>query len=127
PVTVATVVAAWDTLKFVVGELLSKRLPSPLYATDTLWLPIVSPLMLKDALPLPSRPMAADEVEPTVKTTDPPGVPLPGALAVTVAVNVTDCPNTGAVGATPTVTTLLALFTVSGKMAEVLAVKLPSP
>jgi hypothetical protein len=33
-------------------------------------------------------------VKPSLKTTVPDGVPDPGALAVTVAVKVTDCPDT---------------------------------
>ena len=33
-------------------------------------------------------------VAPSVNVTEPDGVPLPGAVADTVAVNVTDCPTT---------------------------------
>jgi hypothetical protein len=33
-------------------------------------------------------------VAPSLKFTVPPGVPAPGAITATVAVNVTDCPKT---------------------------------
>ena len=48
---------------------------------------------MKLALPLPSV-AEPNAVEPSMNVTELVGVPLPGAAAVTVAVNVTDCPLT---------------------------------
>jgi hypothetical protein len=64
---------------------------------------------------------------PSLNVTVPPGVPAPGALALTVAVNVTLWPNT--VGLSEVVTPVLvsALFTVCVSVGEVLVLKLASP
>src|SRR5207244_77088 len=59
--------------------------------------------------------------------TVPVGVPDPGATALTVAVNVTDCPNTALVADELTAVVVLALLTVCVKTAEVLELKLVSP
>jgi hypothetical protein len=68
-------------------------------------------------------------VAPSVKVTVPVGVPAPGAVAATVAVKVTVCPNTDGLAVELTVVLLLALFTTCG-VAESLPEplkKLPSP
>jgi hypothetical protein len=59
-------------------------------------------------------------VAPFFNVTVPVGVPLPGATAATVAVNVTDWPNTDGLCEEITVVALDALFTVSVRTAEVL-------
>ena len=66
-------------------------------------------------------------VDPSMKLMDPVGVPAPGALAVTVAVKVTDWPNT--MGLTEEVRAVLveSWLTACERAAEVLVVKLPSP
>ena len=71
------------------------------------------------AFPLMSVP-APNTVAPFLNVTVPVGVPLPGATAATVAVNVTDCPNKDGLCDEITVVELAALFTVSVRTAEVL-------
>ena len=63
------------------------------------------------ALPLLSVPVP-NTVAPFLNVTVPVGVPLPGATAATVAVNVTDWPNTDGLCDELTVLELAALFTV---------------
>ena len=52
-------------------------------------------------------------VAPSLKVTVPDGVPLPGATAVTFAVNVTDWPNTDGLADELIAVVVLALLTVS--------------
>ena len=59
--------------------------------------------------------------------TVPVGVPPPGAVAVTVAVNVTGSPNTVVVISETTVVVVSAASTVWKKTPDVPALKLPSP
>jgi hypothetical protein len=68
--------------------------PSASYTAVIEWLPIVSADVVKLATPEPSSIPAPSGVEPSMNITVPVGIPEPGALEVTVAVNVTDCPNT---------------------------------
>src|SRR6266568_4625317 len=65
-------------------------------------------------------------VPPSWKVTFPAGVPAPGLLAVTVAVNVTDCPNTDGL-AEELADVVVPYFTVFVSLEEVLPLKLPSP
>jgi hypothetical protein len=65
-------------------------------------------------------------VEPSMKVTVPVGVPEPGALAVTVAVKVTDWPKTEGLGEALTAVLLPSLLTVSLVLPELVA-KLLSP
>jgi len=62
-----------------------------------------------------------------LKSTFPLGVPAPGAVTVTVAVNVTDCPTVEGLGLEPNAVDVLALFTVCASPLEVLTLKFPSP
>src|SRR5437762_14356468 len=64
---------------------------------------------------------------PSRKATSPVGVPAPGATATTVAVNVTDCPNTELVGLLATIVVVESWFTTCAKSAEVLPLLTPSP
>jgi hypothetical protein len=58
--------------------------------------------------------------------TVPVGVPLPGAIAATVAVNVTDCPNTEGFTLDATVLVVSDLLTVCPLLSEpLLLVKVP--
>ena len=71
--------------------------------------------------------MVANEFVPSLKVTLPVGVPLPGDVALTVAVKVTLCPNTDGLAEEATRVVVLALLTVCVKVDEALALKLPSP
>src|SRR5436305_1763854 len=64
---------------------------------------------------------------PSVKVTLPVGAPAPGAVAETVAVKVTDCPNTEGLRSETTATVVLALLTCWATALEVEVLKLPSP
>ena len=57
------------------------------------WDPTVRVLVVKVAVPLDSVPVPRVTV-PSRNVTVPVGVPVAGGLTVTVAVNVSDCPNT---------------------------------
>src|SRR5437773_1390824 len=69
------------------------KLPSPLYTAVTEWLPVASedmaPLVAAPPDKLTGRPKSAPSI---LNCTVPVGVPDPGAVALTVAVNVTDWP-----------------------------------
>jgi hypothetical protein len=77
----------------------------------------------EESVPLPS--VAA----PSLKVTEPVGVPAPGATAATVAVKVTVCPYTLGLAEELTDVVVLAWFTVcvSGAAVLSLSLKLPSP
>ena len=66
---------------------------------------------------------------PSRKVTAPIGVPAPGAIAETVAVKVTDWPNTDGFADEVTVVAVFALFTTCGLPVTdpVLPLKFPSP
>jgi hypothetical protein len=76
-----------------------------------LWLPTASAAVLNVATPLPFSVPVPRLVAPSRNVTVPVGVPVPGATAVTVAVNVTFCPNTVGVRLVATTLVVLALFT----------------
>ncbi len=82
--------------------------------------------MTKVATP-PLRLLVARAVAPSLKVTVPVGVPLPRPVAVTVAVIVTDWPNTDGLTEDARAVALLALFTVWVSVEEVLVLKLVSP
>src|SRR5205809_919293 len=66
-------------------------------------------------------------VAPSRKLTAPVGVPAPGAVTVTVAVKVTDCPNTDGLAEDVRLVLVFALLTTCETAALVLVRKLPSP
>jgi len=66
-------------------------------------------------------------VAPSKNVTVPDGLPAPGAIAATVAVKVTDCPNTDGFGAEVTLVVVLALLTTWLTVPELLPVKFVSP
>ena len=82
--------------------------------------------MLKVPRP-PTRltPPGVKSVAPSLKSTVPVGVPLPGAPGPTVAVNETDCPNTDALGKDASVRLAASLETAIAAVPLPLA-KLPS-
>src|SRR5207244_242642 len=66
-------------------------------------------------------------VPPSLKVTFPVGVPEPGLLGVTVAVKVTDCPNTDGLAEGLAGVVVLAFFTVWVSVLEVLPLKIALP
>jgi len=77
---------------------------------------------------LPPDRLAVPRVDaPSRKVTVPVGVPAAGATALTVAVNVTACPNKDGLTEEVTVVVLLPLLTVWVIAAEVLLAKFVSP
>jgi hypothetical protein len=56
--------------------------------------------------------IVASVVVPSLKVTEPVGVPTPGATAVTLAVKVTDCPKLDGFGEDVTLLRVSALLTV---------------
>ena len=79
------------------------------------------------ANPDPSSAPVPSVLAPSLNVTVPVGTPDPGAVALTVAVKVTDWPNTTLVADDPTVVMVLAWLTVSVKVEEPLVLKFPSP
>src|SRR5437867_195462 len=96
------------------------KLASPRYVPVTfVWLPVDSAAVVKVVCPLDSV-LVPSVVAPSLKTTEPVGVPTPGETALTVAVNVTDAPNTDGLKDDARAVVVLALFTVCVTAAEVL-------
>ena len=81
---------------------------------------------MKVAMPALSVPVPS-VVAPSLKVTVPVGVPAPGAVAATVAVKVTACPNTDGLAEEESAVVVLAMFTVCVSAEDVLAEKLASP
>src|SRR5438067_9897795 len=75
---------------------------------------------------LPLRLLVASAVAPSLKVTVPVGVPTPGETAATVAVKVTDWPDTDGLVEEVSVVVVLAALTVCVKVEDVLEVKLAS-
>ncbi len=93
---IVAVVLALLTVCVKLGEVLPVKLVSPLYTAVIVWLPTVSALVEHCAVP-PDKATAlqpAIVAAPSLNWTVPVGVPLPGAVTLTVAVNVTLCPKT---------------------------------
>src|SRR5262249_25073599 len=92
------------------------------------WLPTARAAVANVATPLAFSVAVPRLVVPSRKVTVPVGVPVAGATAVTVAVKVTDWPNTtGLADEVSAVLLLLAAFTVSVRVPEVLVAKFVSP
>ena len=86
------------------------------------WLPAESVEVANVAVPFVSVPVPR-VVAPSAKVTVPDGVPLPGAVAATVAVNVTVCPEIEGFGEEVSASVVLAWPTVT--VAAVAEVRLP--
>ncbi len=91
------------------------------------WEPTASVLVVNMAWPALSRVPVPRMVEPSLKVTVPVGVPAPGLLAVTVAVKVTDCPDSDGLAEELTSVVVLAFFTVWVSVLEVLPLKVAPP
>ena len=105
------------------------KLPSPPYAAVIVWLPTASDEIVNVACPEDMATLAARVAVPSLKVTVPVAVPDPGATALTVAVKVTTCPNTDALGDELTAVLLASLFTTCGaaESLPLLLAKLLSP
>jgi len=119
----ATVGSAEDVSAVVVASLftvwvkdveLAEKLASPPYAAVMRCDPIAKVEVLQLARPLASSDTVASAVEPSLKVTLDVGTPLPGEVAVTVAVNVTCWPNTEVEADELTCVLVAALFTTCG-------------
>ena len=82
--------------------------------------------MVKVAVP-PLRVPVPRVVVPSLNVTGPEGVPAPGALAVTVAVKVTDWPKTDGLADEVRTVVVASLFTVWVNDGDALPVKFVSP
>jgi hypothetical protein len=120
------VVPAWLTVWPKPGEVLALKLESPLYTTVMVWPATESKEVAKVACP-PESVFVLSAVAPSLKITVPVGVPDPGTVALTVAVNVTDWPKTDGFAEDVAAIVLLALLTTCVKVGEVLVLKLVSP
>jgi hypothetical protein len=119
-------VSALSTACVIAPDVLVLKLPSPPYTAVIEWLPTASEEIFNVATPPLNVPVPI-VVTPSLNVTVPLGVPDPGALALTVAVKVTFCPNTEGVSDVPTLVLVSVLFTTCVKSADVLPLKLPSP
>ena len=90
-------------------------------------MPMPSAEVAKVATPAPFKAPVPIEAPPSRNVTVPVVVPAPGAAAETVAVNVTDCPNTMGFADEVTAVVVLSLLTVCVRGADVLPAKLASP
>src|SRR5438876_4008969 len=95
------------------------------------WVATARAGVLKDACPMPSSAVGpanivvgAAHVPPSMKVTDPVGVPEPGAATLTVAVNVTDCPNVEGFVNEVTIVWVPARWTIWWNTLDVLPLKL---
>src|ERR1043166_7754668 len=107
-------------------DVLVLKLASPLYTAVIEW-EVTDKVEEEEVAEPPLRLLVAREVAPSLKVTVPVGVPAPGETALTVAVKVTDWPNTEGFCDEATATALVALLTVCVKVAERFVLKLPSP
>src|SRR5439155_2654305 len=89
----ADVVVPYFTVCVSLGDVLALKFASPPYDALIEWEPTASVLVTNVAWPEPFRVPVPRVLEPSLKVTVPVGVPAPGLLAVTVAVKVTDCPD----------------------------------
>src|SRR2546422_1036361 len=117
---------AWLTVCVKSAEMPVLKLPSPLYvAVMLVWLSVASEEVVKVALALASAPVPS-VVAPSLNVTVPVRVPAPGETALTVAVKVTDWPNTEGLAEEATVVVELAWLTVWVAGVEALGGKLAS-
>ena len=109
-----------------VSETLVLKFALPLYVAVIKRVPVANVEVVNVASPALSV-GAPNVVPPSRKVTVPVGVPTPGTTALTVAVNVTGCPEQIGVTEEPSAVVVLALLTTCVKLVEVLVLKLPSP
>src|SRR5881396_3594389 len=105
----ADVVVPYFTVCVSLEEVLPLKFASPPYDALIEWEPTASVLVTNVAWPVPV------------------GVPAPGLFAVTVAVKVTDCPDSDGLAEELTSVVVLAFFTVWVSVLEVLPLKVALP
>src|SRR5438094_7366202 len=113
-----------DTAELV----LVMKFVSPPYTAVMLCVPTLRADVAHVATPAASAcaPQPVTELAPSLKFTLPVGVPAPGAVAVTVAVNVTLCPNTDGFTDDVRLVDVLAWLTTCVRVALVLVAKFVS-
>ena len=120
-------VLSWLTTWLTVFEVLPASLVSPLYTAVIECDPTDSAAVLILALP-PLSVTGPPKLEPSIwNCTVPPGVPAPGALAVTLAVKVTVWPKTDGFCEEVSVVAVLSWLTTWLTVFEVLPASLVSP
>src|SRR5207247_320158 len=123
----AGVVVPYFTVCVSLEEVLPLKFASPPYDALIEWEPTASVLVTNVAWPEPFRVPVPRVLEPSLKVTVPVGVPAPGLLAVTVAVKVTDCPDSDGLAEELTSVVVLAFVTVGVSVLEVLPVEVAPP
>ena len=118
-------VGAWP-ITTVPVELLPEKSVAPEYTVEIVSLPTGRLEVVTLATPFVMVPVPSD-VDPLMNVTVPVGVPVPGLTTTTVALIVTDWPNTGEVGVELMVVAVEAWPTVSTVALEVWPLKLVSP
>jgi hypothetical protein len=108
------------------AEVLGRYDVLPKYSAVIECFPTANRVVANVALP-PDSVMVESVVVPFLKVTEPVGVPPPGATAATVAVNVTDSPNTDGLFDEARLVLLVALLTVCGSAGDVLDRKVVLP
>src|ERR1043166_1437156 len=121
-VSVLALLTVWVTT----AEVLLLKLLSPRYTAVMALLLTLSEEVISVAWPDTSA-LVTSAVAPSRKITLPVGVPEPGGTAATVAVNVTDCPNTDGFTEEFSVVDAADLLTTWVKLVETLLVKPLSP
>jgi hypothetical protein len=121
---IVRVVASWLIVCDKVVVVLPAKFASPEYVTVIGCTATVQLELLNVALPLAFKSLVPSVVAPSLKVTVPVGVPLE---PVTVAVNVTFCPNTAALAELATVVVLPRTPTDCVNVPLVLVVKFVSP
>src|SRR5262249_42862678 len=117
------VVSALLTVWLTADDVLLLKLLSPPSTAGMLWLPAGSGEVVQLALP-PLRLAVASGLPPSLKVTVPDGVPLPGLVTLTVAVKVTDWPQTEGLTDDVTFADVSALLTTWLSTPELLPIKL---
>src|SRR5260370_24074392 len=112
-VTPVVVLAMMTTCPPARAPGLGLKLDTPRKVAVTVCVPRARALVVTDAPPPPPRACGPPMARPSAwNWTVPVGVPAPGAVAVTVAVNVTPWPTMDGLGAEPTCVDVSAAFTV---------------
>ena len=108
-------------------EVLPLKLPSPPYAALIVWPPKLNVAVASVACPDALTVTLVGEPPSSVNATVPVRVPAPGATGLTVAVKLTDWPNTDGLAEDASVVVVSASLTVWMRFVEVLPLKFPSP